>query len=66
VARHQDRALAYLKEENAVLRERLGGRVRLTDPERCRLARLGHELGLKTLREVACIATPDTGDVVVC
>ena len=26
--------MAYLKEENAVLRERLGGRVRLTDPER--------------------------------
>jgi len=40
--------------------ERLGGRVRLTDPERRRLARVGRQLGRKGLREIACIATPDT------
>jgi transposase len=49
-----------LKEENRVLLEKLGGRVRLTDAERRRLGRLGHELGRKALREVACIASPDT------
>jgi transposase InsO family protein len=49
-----------LKEENAVLLERLGGRIRLNDRERRRLARVGHELGRKGLREVACIASPDT------
>jgi len=60
MARRQEQTVAYLREENSVLRERLGGRVRLTDPERRRLARLGHELGRKALREVARIATPDT------
>jgi len=60
VARHQERTIAYLKEENGVLLEKLGGRVRLTDPERRRLGKLGHELGRKALREVACIASPDT------
>jgi putative transposase len=60
VARHQERTIAYLREENSVLRERLGGRVRLTDPERRRLAKVGHDLGRKGLREVARIASPDT------
>jgi len=60
VTRHQERAIAYLKEENRVLRARLGGRVCLTDPERRSLARIGKELGRKALGEVAGIATPDT------
>ena len=38
----------------------LGGRVRLTDAERRRLARLGKPLGRKVLREIASIASPDT------
>ena len=41
VARHQERTIAYLKEENSVLLKKLGGRVRLDDPERRRLGRLG-------------------------
>jgi transposase InsO family protein len=49
-----------LKKENRVLLGKLGGRVRLTDVERRCLGRLGHELGRKVLREVACIASPDT------
>ena len=40
--------------------ERLGGKVRLTDPERRRLARIGKVVGRKALGEVASIATPDT------
>jgi hypothetical protein len=60
MARHQERTIDYLKEENRVLREKLGGRVRLTDPERHRLATLGHELGRKGLRDVACIASSRT------
>jgi putative transposase len=58
MARHQEQVIDYLKEENRVLREKLGGRVRLTDPERRRLANLGHDLGRKGLRDVACIVTP--------
>jgi hypothetical protein len=38
VARHQERSIAYLKEENRVLLKKLGGRVRLEGPERRRLA----------------------------
>jgi putative transposase len=60
LARHQERTIAYLREENQVLRDKLGGRVRLTDAERRRLAKLGHELGRKALREAASIASPDT------
>ena len=60
IARHQEPTLGYLKEENRVLLEKLGGRVRLTDGERRRLGKLGHALGRKALREVACIASPDT------
>ena len=60
IARHQERTIAYLKEENRVLRKKLGRRVRLTAPERRRLARLGYEVGRKGLRDVASIASPDT------
>jgi putative transposase len=60
MARHQERVIDYLKEEDRVLREKLGGRTRLTAPERRRLAKLGYELGRTGLRDVACIASPDT------
>jgi hypothetical protein len=59
-ARRQERLIEYLKTENRVLLERLGGKVRLTDPERRRLASLGQLIGRKVLGEVACVATPDT------
>src|SRR6059036_2933931 len=59
--RHQQQVIAYLREENHVLKAQLGGRrLRLTDTERRRLAALAHPLGRKRLKEVAPLATPDT------
>ena len=59
--RHQQQVIAYLQEENRVLKAQLGGRrLRLTDTERRRLAALAHPLGRKRLKEVASLATPDT------
>jgi putative transposase len=50
--------LAYLIDENRVLRRQLGGRrLRLTDDE---LAARAYRLGRQALREVATIVTPDT------
>ena len=60
LARRQERLIKYLKEENAVLIEKLGGKVRLTDAERRHLARLGKLIGRKALGSVASVATPDT------
>src|SRR6202142_529612 len=50
----------YLAAENRILRARLPSRLRLSDPERATLAQIGKRLGRKALREVACIAKPDT------
>jgi putative transposase len=52
--------VAYLIEENRILRGHVRGRIRLTDEERRRLAGHGHRLGRRRLREVATIVTPDT------
>src|SRR5215813_8539598 len=53
--------IEYLREENRVLREQLGGqRVRLNDNQRRRLAVTAKALGRKTLAEVASIVTPET------
>ncbi len=58
---HQDELIAYLREENRVLREQLGSRpLRLTNAQRRRLAALGKRLGRRALAQVACIVTPDT------
>jgi hypothetical protein len=58
---HQNNVIDYLKEENRVLREQLGGRrLRLTDDQRRRLAVKGEALGRKVLQGVAGIVTPDT------
>jgi hypothetical protein len=53
-------SVAYLIDENRILRGHLGGRLRLTDDERRRLAAHGHRLGRRRLRQVATIVTPDT------
>ena len=45
----QQRVLDYLQEENRVLKEQLGGRLRFTDEQRRRLAAKGKELGRKLL-----------------
>ena len=61
VQRQQDDVIAFLREENRVLKAQLHGRrLRLSDHERRRLATIGHRLGRLGLREVATIATPDT------
>jgi transposase InsO family protein len=57
----QQEILAYLVEENRVLRAQLGGRrLRLTDDQRRRLAARGRPLGRRVLHHVATIVTPDT------
>jgi transposase InsO family protein len=59
--RRERNALAYLIEENRLLRQQLGGRrLHLTDDDRRRLAVRAHRLGRQALREVATIVTPDT------
>lgn len=59
--RQQQEIVAYLVEENRILRAQLGGhRLQLTDDERRRLAVRGQSLGRRVLRQVATIVTPDT------
>ncbi len=59
--RHQQDIIAYLVEENRVLKEQMKGRrFRLTDEQRRRLTAKGKLLGRKTLNQVATIVTPDT------
>ena len=61
VNRHQQDVIAYLVEENRVLKEQMKGRrLRLTNGQRRRLAAKGKRLGRKTLNRVATIVTPDT------
>src|SRR5499427_6513491 len=51
----------YLREENRVLRDQLGGsRVRFNDDQRRRLAAKAKGLGRKVLGEVATVVTPET------
>ena len=50
----------YLAAENRVLRARLPSRLRLSDPERSTLAEIAKRLGRKALRDIACVAKPDT------
>src|SRR5437879_1181110 len=58
---HQLQIIDYLREENCVLREQLGGRrVRLNDDQRRRLAAKAKGLGWRLLAEVATIVTPET------
>src|SRR5215475_7240312 len=50
----------YLVMENRILRQRIKGRVRLSDGERTTLAEIGRRLGKKALEEVASIVKPET------
>jgi putative transposase len=55
----QQHAIDYLREENRVFREQLGGRrLRFTDDQRRRLAVKAKGLGGRALAEVATIVTP--------
>ena len=59
--RREREALAYLIEENRVLRRQIGRRrLRLTDDDRRRLAVRAFRLGRAALRDVATLVTPDT------
>jgi hypothetical protein len=58
INQQQGDVIKYLKEENRVLREQLGGkRLRLSDDQRRRLAARAKTVGRKGLREVATIVT---------
>ena len=50
----------YLAAENRILRAHLPSRLRLSDPERSTLPEIGKRLGRKALKDVACVAKPDT------
>ncbi len=59
--REQRDVIAFLREENRVLKAQLGSRrLRLDDEQRRRLAMLGQRLGRGLLREFATLVTPDT------
>jgi putative transposase len=61
VNREQAKVVEYLREENRVLREQLGKRrLRLTDPQRARLAAKAKALGRSALAAITTIVTPDT------
>ena len=61
IARQQDAVIEYLREENRVLKQQLGGRrLRLTDDQRRRLAVRGKAIGRRALTEVASLVTPNT------
>lgn len=58
---HQHRVIDYLREENRVLKEKLGSkRPRLSNDQRRRLAVFGKAIGRKALSEICTIVTPDT------
>ena len=59
--RREREAIAYLIEENRLLRRQLGSRrLRLTDDDRRQLAARAYRVGRAVLQEIATIATPDT------
>lgn len=61
VNKHQQDVIEYLKTENMILREKLGGkRILLNDDQRKKLAVLGKRLGRKVLLEACCAFSPDT------
>src|SRR5215472_18487011 len=61
ISHHQQEVIAYLMEENRVLREQIGNeRLRFTDDQRRRLAAKAKKLWRKTLDQVATIAAPET------
>ena len=63
--RQQQEAIAYLKEENKILRNELlkatgKKRIILNDSQRRRLAILAKKLGRKALSDITCAFSPDT------
>jgi putative transposase len=61
INRQQQEVIEYLRTENQVLKEKLGGkRILLNDDQRRRLAVKGQILGRKRLEEIGTLVTPDT------
>jgi hypothetical protein len=61
INRHQEQAIAYLIEENRILKAKhQGRRLYLTDADRRRLAILAHPIDRKRLKAVATIITVET------
>ena len=61
VNEHQRAVIAYLQEENRVLREVHGRkRLRFNDDQRRRLAAKGRAPGRQLLHEIGSVVTPDT------
>ena len=59
--RQQQEAIDYLKEENRLLKAKLGGRkIQFTDAERRRLAVRAKAVGRKLLSQLETLVTPDT------
>ena len=59
--RQQQEAIDYLKEENRMLKAKLGGRkLQFTDAERRRLAIRAKAVGRKLLNQLDTLVTPDT------
>src|SRR5215471_11054274 len=59
--RHQEEVIAYLIEENRILREQMGNRrLKFNDDQRRRLAAKAKRLDRQTLDEAATIAAPET------
>jgi len=50
----------YLAAENEILKTKIAKPLRFNDNERIRLAKIGKRIGLKALREIACIVKPET------
>ncbi len=50
----------YLAAENEILKSKLNRPLCFSDSERIRLAKIGKQIGLKALREIACIVKPET------
>jgi hypothetical protein len=61
INQRQLEVIDYLREENRVLREQLGGRrVRFHDDQRRSLAVKAKRLGRRVLAEIATLVTPET------
>jgi hypothetical protein len=65
--KHQANVIAYLVEENRVLKEQMNGRKpKLSDNQRRRLAAKAKLLGRKGLDSVTTIVTPDGAYATAC
>ena len=50
----------YRAAENEILKSKINKPLRFNDSERIRSAKIGKQIGLKALREIACIVKPET------